>query len=67
MCLANIMNKKNHKIHEKRTEIKLANTGDTSFQNIRQIKERKIIFKNIRKNTEKELLEDYFTICGGLT
>ena len=31
MCLANIMNKKNHKIHEKRTEIKLANTGDTSF------------------------------------
>ena len=64
MCLANIMKKKRHRILGKPTEIQLAFTEEDSFQNLKQLKSRKIIFKNIRKNTEKELLEDYFKTFG---
>ena len=58
------MNKKTHRILGKTIEIKLAIDGETSFLNLRQIKQRKIVFKNIRKNADIDSVEEYFKQFG---
>ena len=58
------MNKKTHRILGKTIEIKLAFDLFTSFLNLRQIKQRKIVFKNIRKNADIDSVEEYFKQFG---
>ena len=58
------MNRKGHQILGKKVEFKLAFSKEDSYQNLRQIKERKILFKNVRKNTDSDSVVKYFEQFG---
>ena len=58
------MSKKDHWICGKQVKFKLAFSSEDNFQNLRQLRERKLIFKNIRKNTNSEPIEEYFKQFG---